>query len=901
MLKIVSYLRFNYLLGAMAFSLFWPGLVYAQQQTVSGLVKDKSNETLPNAHVKIVDENGTILNYCITNKDGEYSIRFVADKTGIPLWLEATYIGCKTQKVVLVENMRVHDFILETETFILPEIEVKSRPQIHGLGDTIRYDVASFTQKEDRNIGDVLRRMPGLEIANDGRIYFNGKEIENLYIHGDNLMDGRYAELPKMIRKEMIESVDVIRNFQPVKVLRNKVFSDKTAINLILKDENRIKVTYKTMAAGGLPDLYDFALTPILLNKNLKFINSIMANNSGIDYSNILSQLGASNLLGNIAEKPDALHLSLATAAMPDLPKQTWFNNKSALANFNNLVNFKNGLQFRVNFQAFRDNNSLEYINNSAYYVKNDTIKYFENQQLFNKPVKINSSADFMINKEHYYFNNNTKFNIARTSDHSIMNLNSAPFAESLNQNINELANDLTWIPALKGRNIITFRWAANYSNNEQNLLISNGLYYNIAGHKEYYDTILQRVHIPSFYSNAFFSYSLPGKRIVQEYKIGYASQIQQLNSSLFFKQSDSAEPDTVDSGNALNWNKDNLYLSGEYRYNQGRLKSLVQLPIAFQSIKYNQQQYDLNAKKRKFIFYPTLDIKYEISQKQNVRLNYNYSNPIGSMADIYRGAILMNYRLLHANDAELQENGIHSISINYGLENPVSMFFLNGGLQYFKINSNSILSNEISNNILKTILLPYNNSQENIQFNIGISKYLYFAKSSIALKTAINQNTYGQLVNNELLSFQNKGLLLQAGINKKVFRTVSLNYNPSCSWNYNKLNDNVAGDSQLNYRFYGFEQNLSLGTSLPKRMFVELNANQSYTKVSGNNAVKYVFMDCKARYTTEKSGIDFSFEVVNLFNVKQHTIFSNTFNQLSMSRYDLRGRMAILRVEYLF
>jgi hypothetical protein len=880
---------------------FYPAFVFAQEQTYTGEVKNKANEPLPNAHIKLIDEKGSIVQYCITNNNGEYSIRISSSSPGRPLWLEVTHIGYKTQNVQVRSHMLVYNFLLETEPFTLPEIEIKSKPKIYASGDTIRYDVASFTQKEDRSIGDVLRRMPGLEIASDGRISFNGKEIENLYIHGDNVMDGRYGDLPKMISKEMIESVDVIKNFQPVKVLRNKVLSNKVALNLILKDENKLKATYKTMAAAGLPGLYDGAFTPLLLSKNLKLINSIMANNVGTDYNNILSQLGSANPLDNIDEKPEAVSLSLATVGPPNLPRQTWYNNKSTVANFNNLVNVKNGLQFRINLQGFKDNNNLNHYNTSEYYLKDDTVKYSEYQKIYSKPLKLYTSANLMINKERYYFNNNIKVNITNTVENGQINLNSAPFTESLTKNIHELSNDITWIPAIKSKNIFTFRWFVNYNENEQKLLINDGLNYDITGQKEYYDTITQRIQIPALHSNAFLAYTIPGKRIVQEYKIGYSTQIQQLNSALLFKQKNHPEPFSIDSGNALNWNKENLYFTGKYSYNQGNLKSIVQLPISFQNIHYHQQQYSLNTVKRKFIFSPTLELRYDISQNHNVQLNYNYSNPFSNIKDIYKGAILMNYRLLHANDAELQENKIHSLGLNYGFENPVSMFFINSGLQYNKINANNILANEITDNVVKTILLPYNNTTENIQLHLSTSKYLYLTKSSLAVKTMVNLTNYGQLVDQELLSFQNKSVTLSASLNKKFIRTIHINYNPAFMWSHNKLDDGATGTGHLNYLSYNFEQNLSIGTTLLKKVFLEINTSHSYTEVSGNNPVKYIFTDFKARYTPKKSGIDFTFEMVNLFNVKHHTIFSNTFNYLSMSRYDLRGRMAILRVEYLF
>jgi hypothetical protein len=878
-----------------------PDLVCAQQRTISGWVKNNNNESLPSASVSLVDEKGTIINYSITNTKGEYFQTIPSTKLASPLWLEATYIGYKTQRVAISADKLVYNFSLEIEPYMLAEIQIKNKPQLSVLGDTIRYNVTSFSKKEDRTIGDVLRRMPGIEIANDGTIYFNGKAIENLYIHGDNLMDGRYGDLPKIVRKDMIESVDVIRNFQPIKVLQDKVLSDKTALNLVLKDENNLKVSVKTMVAAGLPGLYDLAFAPILLSKNIIMVNSLMANNAGVDYSNSLSQLGATNLLDNISSELPVVNLSLATAGPPDLPKSTYFLNKSALANFNNLFKTNKGLQFRVNIQGFVDNNNLEYANNSEYYSKNDTVRYNELQHLYNKPHILNTAVNFMINKERYYFNDNLKVNVANIADNSLMNFNSGQFPESLVKTVNELSNDLTWIPLLKGKSVGTFRWMAKYNNNEQNFNIGNGFYSSISGHQGYYDTVLQRVQTPSFLSNALFAYTIPGKTINQEYKLGYITEFQTLNSALSFKNNGLSEIYSGDYGNALSWNKNKLYFENEYQIHLGKLKSTIQLPVFYQSIKYSQQEYNLNTVSRKIIFTPLLNVNYDITPEQNVRLNYNYSNPFGNMTNVYRGAILMNYRNMQANNADLQEQKIHSLSIEYDFRKSISMFFLNTGLHYNKIIASTILSTEINDNISTTILLPYNNNQESIMLNGGISKYLFNFKGKISVQTNINSNKYGQFVNNDLLSFQSKGFALQASIIKKIFQAVNIDYKSSASWNYSKLNDNIDNASQLNYRTYGFEQNFTIGTTLFKKFLFELNTKQSYYSISDNNAVKYIFLDSKVRYTNKKKSIDLSLDITNLCNVKQYTIFSNSYNQLSTSLYNLRGRMAILRMEYYF
>ena len=112
-------------------------------------------------------------------------------------------------------------------------MKVKTKPAIISKGDTLSYPVKAFSREEDLSIGDVLQRMPGITVDDDGKIYYNNKAIANLYTDGDNLMDGRYGLATKVITKDMIQSVDVIQHHQPIEALKGKISSDNVAINLV--------------------------------------------------------------------------------------------------------------------------------------------------------------------------------------------------------------------------------------------------------------------------------------------------------------------------------------------------------------------------------------------------------------------------------------------------------------------------------------------------------------------------------------------------------------------------------------------------------------------------------------------------------------------------------------------
>ena len=246
----------------------------AQNRTITGTVTGENSERLDRASVTVVsNDSGDILAYTISDDQGYFELVLPVLNGESQIFLEVNYLGFKTQQIELIDAKDVYRFVLEPDATALDEIVIKNRPVVKRSGDTLKYRVSSFQKAEDRSIGDVLKRMPGVQVGDDGAIYFNGEKVSNLYIQGDDLMDGRYGLATKAIRKEDIQGVDVIKNHQPIKVLQDKVLTEKVAMNLVLKDENSMALSAKADIAGGLPGLYDLSITPILLNKRIKMLN----------------------------------------------------------------------------------------------------------------------------------------------------------------------------------------------------------------------------------------------------------------------------------------------------------------------------------------------------------------------------------------------------------------------------------------------------------------------------------------------------------------------------------------------------------------------------------------------------------------------------------------------------
>ncbi len=363
----------------------------AQSSQIIGTLKDTQGKAVTYASVVLKNKPGRIIGFGNSDDQGKYSILIPDTVHRISIIIEVNWLGYKKVQQQLIDGKNTYDFMLEEAIIELKEVQIKSRPYIKSKGDTLSYDVGSFSRREDRSIGDVIKHMPGLSVAENGQIAYNGKNITDLYIQGDDLMDGRYGLATRTITKEMIKSVDVMQHFQPVKVLKDKVFTNDVAINLVLKNENNLKLAGQAMLGGGLPQQYDVALNTMLFNKKIKMLNSLKGNNSGIDYQDEFNQYNLSDFLNSVDNnRPDAL-LSDATTGNPDIPRQNYYLNNSGVLNMNNLYNTRDSLQLKSNIQLFLDRSTFNYNSRVDNFLSTDTIHYKDLQNAIRRLFMLNT------------------------------------------------------------------------------------------------------------------------------------------------------------------------------------------------------------------------------------------------------------------------------------------------------------------------------------------------------------------------------------------------------------------------------------------------------------------------------------------------------------------------------
>ena len=223
-------------------SLLFSALCFAQAN-VHGTVRDSTGRAVPFATVNLKSKaSNTIVAYTTTAANGSYGLSLPRGQNIDSLTAEVRSMGYKSQVKSITGTMQV-DFVLQPSVNQLQAVVIKSsRPVLRVNGDTLSYNVSDFSNPQDRTIGEVIKKLPGITVAADGTISYNNKPISTVYIGGDNLLDDKYSMATNTIPQGVVDKVQVIQNDQPIKALQNKVMSDDVALNLSIKKGAKLQM-----------------------------------------------------------------------------------------------------------------------------------------------------------------------------------------------------------------------------------------------------------------------------------------------------------------------------------------------------------------------------------------------------------------------------------------------------------------------------------------------------------------------------------------------------------------------------------------------------------------------------------------------------------------------------------
>lgn len=96
------------------------------------------------------------------------------------------------------------------DTQQLQEVVVSStKLKFYFNNDTLVYNAAAFTTQKGFVLNDILKKMPGLEIKEDGDIYANGEQISELLLNGKDFFDKDRKTILENLPAFMLKNVKI--------------------------------------------------------------------------------------------------------------------------------------------------------------------------------------------------------------------------------------------------------------------------------------------------------------------------------------------------------------------------------------------------------------------------------------------------------------------------------------------------------------------------------------------------------------------------------------------------------------------------------------------------------------------------------------------------------------------
>ncbi|MES2372690.1 MAG: carboxypeptidase-like regulatory domain-containing protein [Bacteroidota bacterium] len=862
------------------------------QVAVNGTVTDSLGKPVQSVSITLKKSNGIVLAFAITNNAGTFKIQYNGAFVKDSLLVEANAISFKKQSLPVNSATQTTNFKLSESSTKLPNVTVKAAP-LKKEGDTLNYDVASFSTKQDRTIGDVIKKLPGVEVGENGQISYGGKPINRFYIDGDNLLDGKYNIATRGIPNDVVSKVQVLENHQPIKALSD-VKSESAAMNIVLKDKARLKIMGTGDAAVGTPSVYNVSANAMLFQKKVKFINYIKMNNMGSDISEeTINHFGG--------EDAQPVNLVSVGAGNPNLSKKRYLFNNAGLVNANDLINLKNEYQLRINAFYLWDRQFQSSQFKSTYFLPNDTIRYSEKQDTRTISSAFNTQFTLTANKKNYYLNNVTVLENKPTDVLAALQATTSNnITQYLNGTVTNVSNRFGFVKKSTNGQILSFGSSFSVIHNPATFTVEPGLYPAQFNNNVPYAGLIQQAAVPTFVTDNNISFSKIWPTFQMHNRIGVNYQEQQLNSLLESKQMSGSKTTVADSFvNRLNWARTRAYAETEFTYNKGLVTITGTVPFTYQDTKYTGRLVSNHMTNP--LFTPRVSFRLATGKEAYISLAYSYGDVYGGISQVYDSYVMKGYRSFFSNGTLLNESKTHTLNGAYSFKNTLKIFFVTVAGSYMKSESNTINDTRLSSILQQSTLIPFVNIFEASTVNINVSKYIFPLMTTISGRAGWQKALGNGLQNGDLLQTQSDSYTYVASLNSKLSSWFNMSYTGTYTTFGSKPIGNAHTNRPASPKVERWQHELSANFSISNDFYFRVGGDNYRYLIPGTQENNYTFVDAAFTCKLNKLKTDIELSLTNLANIDTYGTASLSSNSIVESSYRIRPRMAMVKFYFRF
>ncbi|GAE86486.1 hypothetical protein JCM10512_4999 [Bacteroides reticulotermitis JCM 10512] len=930
----------------MVLTLFCTLSVLAQNKviTVSGrVIESDSKEPAAQATVQLLAlPDSTFTTGLASNNQGAFTLSKV--QAGKYL-LKVSYIGFKTKLIPVqltnsAPDKKMGTISLDPDAMMLSEAVVTAEaPQVTMREDTLEYNSAAFRTPEGAMLEELIKKLPGAEIDDNGNVKINGKEVKKIMVEGKEFFGG---DVKTGLKNLPVNMIDKLKTYDKKSDLARITGIDdgeeETVLDLKVKKGMNQGWFGNIDGALGTEDRYSSSLMLNRFVENNQF--SVIGSANNVNDQGFSGGGGGPRFRGGnnglTATKELGANFATQTSKL-EMGGSARFNYRDADASSvnsserflkeggtNSFSNSNNGN--RNKNKAFNADFRLEWkpdtLTNIIFrpnvnYGKTDGLSISESGTFNQDPFGIISNPNDYLNSDEWV-NNPTRdplrdIRVNLSNNNSLSDGNS--FSGDASLQVNRKLNN-------EGRNI-TLRGTFNYGNNENDQYSDSKTHYyndNRDDNRKQYITSPTK----SYDYSAQLTYSEP---IAKATFLQFSYRFQYKYSN-----SDRRTYDLMPhAGQAWDWNLgddlpegyldnyvDSLSKYAQYKYYNHdigtslrfiREKYQLSVGLSFQpqntKLDYRKEEIDTVVTRSVFNFSPNIDFRYRFSKQSQLRVTYRgrASQPgMENLLDITDDSNPLNIR---KGNPGLKPSFSHNVRMFYNTYNPEKqegiMAHVNFSATQNSINNSTIYNEETGGTIVQPKNINGNwNAYGGFGYNTALKNNKKFTVNTYSDLGYNNSVSY--LYNNNLQADE-KNTSTNLSLSERLsgtYRNDWFEFTVNGSINYNFERNKLRSESnQEPYTFgYGASTNIFLPWDMSVSTNLTNNSRRGYRDASMNRN-ELVWNAQLAQNFLKGNAATVTLEVYDI--LKQQTNISRTLTSeiRSISEYNAINSYVMLRFSY--
>jgi hypothetical protein len=894
-----------------------------KQASIHGIVYDTvSKKGLAYSTVSIVNvKDSTLISFTRADSSGKFILKNMSKGAYL---LSASYVGfvsvwqdifVKEGESLELGNINLTD--LKNASAVT--VTAKRAPVVMN-NDTLEFNTENFKTQPNAVVEDLLKKLPGVTVDEDGTVRVNGQKINRVLVNGKEFFTGD----PKLATKNLdADAVDKVQVFDKKSDRAEFTGVDdgqsEKAINLKLKKDRNKSLFGKVSAGVGNDGKYDAQTNINKFNGDQQISALGMANNTnrqGFSIGDVLNFTGelskGMKSGGNITIKTGGGDDNALPISGMGQSQQGIANTFAGGVNFNDTWNKKtdfNGsivasdVDLNTDRSTVRQNISPG--NNFDYYA-NSTSRKDVKQQRANLSIdqKMDSTTSFKIVPQLTLQQNDTRTgNQYQSITASNTFLNSG---NSLSTTHSDATNMVTTAQfrkklAKKGRTISSnLNW--NYNNSTQNgTLQTNTTYY--TGGLPTKDSVINQINSRASNANSFggnLIYTEPfGKKSLMEFSVFYNTSI---GTSIRQSWDYNASNGKYDHLNDLQSNnfKNSFQFGGagiNWRSNQKKFNYTIGASVQRTGLVSTNQSNGNNIEQGFTDVLPLFNFQYKMNSTRMLNLNYTTSTQNPATTQLQPIIDVSDPLNSYLGNPNLKRTYQQSLNLNYFSANTFTQS------NFFAF----IALNKSDNAIVNSDILQSNGSRISMPVNAdGVYSLFANADMGFPIKKLHSRIDFGIGTNyNNNISFLNgaKNTIQNSGIGPNASWSFAkdnkIDIRVSARLNFSKAEYGLQPQLNSNYlqQVYGFEstQNLPWGLIFNNTFNYTINTGRA----DGYNINMPIWNASMAKGFLKNSRAEIKFSVFDLLDKNQGVSRSANQNYIEDTRYNVLQRYFLLTATY--